>query len=149
MGIAWAGRPTHNNDRNRSVQLDAFAPLGAVAGVALVSLQKGRRRRRRGTGRGARTLLDLDAEIDGFEDTAAIIDGLDLVVCVDTAVAHLAGVMGRPAWVLLPFAPDWRWLLGRSDTPWYPEAAAVPRARRRSGWTRRSPRRRRRWRVAG
>ena len=120
VGIAWAGRGTHNNDRNRSVALQAFTPVGAVPGVALVSLQKGAPAEQAGAWPGAAPLLDLSAEIDGFEDTAAIIDGLDLVLCVDTAVAHLAGVMGRPVWVLLPFAPDWRWLLGRSDSPWYP-----------------------------
>jgi hypothetical protein len=65
-------------------------------------------------------LLDLDSRIDSFDDTAAIIDGLDLVISVDTAIVHLTGAMGRPAWVMLPYAPDWRWLLGRSDTPWYP-----------------------------
>ena len=63
----------------------------------------------------------------GFEDTAAIIDGLDLVMCVDTAVAHLAGVMGKPAWIMLPFAPDWRWLTGRADTPWYPSCGCSAR----------------------
>ncbi len=120
VGIVWAGRPTHNNDHNRSVPLDAFAPVGAVAGVALVSLQKGKPAAQAKQWQGRATLLDLDAEINSFEDTAAIIAGLDLVVCVDTAVGHLAGVMGKPAWIVLPYAPDWRWLTGRSDTPWYP-----------------------------
>jgi hypothetical protein len=120
IGIAWAGRPTHSNDRNRSVALKALAPLGAVPGVALVSLQKGKPAAEAGAWRGAATLVDLSDEIGDFDDTAAIISGLDLVVCVDTSVGHLAGVMGKPAWVLLPFAPDWRWLMHRSDTPWYP-----------------------------
>ncbi len=120
VGIAWAGRPTHNNDRNRSVPLTDFAPLGAVAGVALVSLQKGPPAAQAQQWRGRAMLLNLDAGIQGFEDTAAIIDGLDLVICVDTAVAHLAGVMSKPAWIVLPYAPDWRWLTGRSDSPWYP-----------------------------
>ena len=120
VGIVWAGRPTHNNDRNRSVKLAAFAPLAAVPGIALVSLQKGPAAAQAKQWPGPAGLLDLDAEIGSFEDTAAIIDGLDLVVCVDTSVAHLAGVMGKPAWVLLPFAPDWRWLTERADTPWYP-----------------------------
>jgi len=120
VGISWAGRPTHNNDRNRSLPLSAFGPIGAVEGIALVSLQKGPAAAQAKTWEGRATLLDLDAEIGDFEDTAAIIDGLDLLVCVDTSVGHLAGVMGKPAWIMLPFAPDWRWLLGRSDTPWYP-----------------------------
>ena len=120
VGIAWAGRPTHANDHNRSVTLPAFAPVGELPGVALVSLQKGPPAAQAKTWMGPAGLLDLDAEIRGFEDTAAIIDGLDLVLCVDTSVGHLAGVMGKPAWILLPYAPDWRWLLGRSDSPWYP-----------------------------
>ncbi len=120
IGIAWAGRPTHNNDRNRSLPLSAFAPLGAVEGVALVSLQKGPAAAAAKEWQGRAPLLDLDAEITDFEDTAAIVDGLERVICVDTSVGHLAGAMGRPAWVLLPFAPDWRWLTERSDSPWYP-----------------------------
>ena len=120
VGIAWAGRPTHNNDHNRSLALAAFAPIGAVEGIVLVSLQKGPAAVQAKEWEGNAKLLDLDAEIAGFEDTAAIIEGLDLVVCVDTSLGHLAGVMGKPAWVMLPYAPDWRWLTGRSDTPWYP-----------------------------
>jgi len=120
VGIAWAGRPTHNNDRNRSLPLSAFSPVGAVDGVALVSLQKGPAAAQAKTWDGRALLFDLDAEIETFEDTAAIIEGLDLVLCVDTAIVHLAGMLGKPAWVMLPFAPDWRWLTGRTDTPWYP-----------------------------
>ena len=120
VGISWAGRPTHNNDRNRSLPLAAFAPIGAIDGIALVSLQKGPAAAQVKAWNGRAPLLDLDAEINTFEDSAAIIDGLDLVLCVDTSIGHLAGVMGRPAWILLPFAPDWRWLLERTDTPWYP-----------------------------
>jgi tetratricopeptide (TPR) repeat protein len=120
VGIAWAGRPTHNNDHNRSLTLAAFAPIGALEGIALVSLQKGAAATQAKAWEGKAKLLDLDTEIASFEDTAAIIEGLDLVVCVDTSLGHLAGVMGKPAWVMLPYAPDWRWLIGRSDTPWYP-----------------------------
>lgn len=120
VGIAWAGRPSHNNDHNRSVPLAAFAPVGAVPGVALVSLQKGPASAQAKAWQGAAPLVDLDAEIGSFEDTAAIMEGLDLVLCVDTSLGHLAGVLGRPAWIMLPFAPDWRWLSGRDDTPWYP-----------------------------
>ena len=120
VGIAWAGRPTHNNDHNRSVKLAAFEPIGAVDGIALVSLQKGPAAAQAKTWQGRAPLLDLAAEIQSFEDTAAIIEGHDLVVCVDTAVGHVAGLLGKPAWVMLPYAPDWRWLMGRSDTPWYP-----------------------------
>jgi hypothetical protein len=120
IGIAWAGRPTHNNDRNRSVELNAFAPIGAVDGVALVSLQKGPATAQIKGWQGAAPLLDLDREIETFEDTAAIIDGLDMVLCVDTSIGHLAGLMGKPTWIVLPHAPDWRWLTGREDSVWYP-----------------------------
>jgi hypothetical protein len=120
VGLAWAGRPTHNNDFNRSTRLANFAPLGGVPGVAFVSLQKGQAVAQLAEFPGPAPLLDLDAQIGGFLDTAAIIAGLDLVICVDTSVGHVAGAQGRPAWLLLPHAPDWRWLLERADTPWYP-----------------------------
>ena len=120
VGLVWSGRPTHNNDRNRSMPLAALAALGEVAGVAFVSLQKGPAAVQCRDWAGPAPLVDLGAGIGGFEDTAAILAHVDLVVSVDTAVAHLAGAMGRPAWVMLPFAPDWRWLLGRADSPWYP-----------------------------
>jgi hypothetical protein len=122
IGIVWAGRSTHNNDLNRSVSLSTFAPIAALDGISLVSLQKG-------PGQGATAdyferapLLNLGAEIADFADTMAVVETLDLVITVDTAVAHLAGAMGKPVWILLPYAPDWRWLLERSDSPWYPTA---------------------------
>lgn len=118
VGIAWAGRPTHNNDRNRSVALAQFGPLGFVPGVSLVSLQKGPAVDQ--IAGFPAPLLNLDAEIGDFLDTAAILTQLDLLITVDTSIGHLAGALGRPAWIMLPFAPDWRWLIGRSDTPWYP-----------------------------
>jgi hypothetical protein len=117
VGIAWAGRPSHANDHNRSTTLAALAPLGDIAGIALVSLQKGPAAAQAPQLPG---LIDINAQLDTFGDTMAVIDGLDLVVTVDTAVAHIAGAMGRPAWVMLPFAPDWRWLTTRQDSPWYP-----------------------------
>jgi hypothetical protein len=123
VGLAWAGRPTHNNDVNRSVALSALAPLAAVPGLAFVSLQKGPAAGQAGVGQAGEwpaPLLNLDAAIAGFDDTAAILAGLDLVISVDTAIVHLAGAMGVPCWVMLPFAPDWRWLAERADSPWYP-----------------------------
>jgi Tfp pilus assembly protein PilF len=122
IGIAWAGRPTHVNDRNRSVRLPAFAPLSELRRVALVSLQKGPAQAQVGGYWGRAPLINLGPEIADFDDTMAILEALDLLVTIDTAVGHLAGAMGRPVWLMLPFAPDWRWLLDRSDSPWYPTA---------------------------
>ena len=120
VGIVWAGRPTHGNDHNRSLPLPALAPLLAVEGVAFLALQKGPAHVELARHYGSAPLINLAAEIARFDETMAALPALDLVITVDTSVAHLAGAMGRPAWVMLPFAPDWRWLLGRSDTPWYP-----------------------------
>lgn len=118
IGLIWSGNPNHGNDANRSLALERLLPLLQPAD-AWVSLQKLVRESdhaalvRSG-------LLDLSDEIADFADTAAIISALDLVVTVDTSVAHLAGALGKPTWVMLPFAPDFRWLLGRSASPWYP-----------------------------
>jgi tetratricopeptide (TPR) repeat protein len=119
IGIAWAGRPTHNNDYNRSVALSVLAPLAAVPGVAFVSLQKGDGAAQAAQWPGPAPLVDFGAQLDTFDDTMAIIAGLDLLVTVDTAIGHFAGAMGVPAWIMLPYAPDWRWLMERTDTPWY------------------------------
>jgi Tfp pilus assembly protein PilF len=120
VGIAWAGRADHNNDMNRSTSLKAFAPIVVCPRVALISLQKGPPIAHIGAYFGPAPLLNLGVEIADFADTAAIIASLDLVVTVDTAVGHLAAALGKPVWILLPYAPDWRWLLHRSDSPWYP-----------------------------
>lgn len=120
VGLVWAGSPEHRNDRNRSLTLDRLAPLGRAANARFFSLQKGA-----GAGQAANPptgleLVDLGPQIGNFADTAAILQHLDLVVTVDTSVAHLAGALGRPVWVLLPFFPDWRWLHGTDVSPWYP-----------------------------
>ncbi len=120
VGVIWAGRPTHNNDRNRSALLADFLPLANVGGIALLALQKGPKTGQAGEYYGRAPLINIGAEIEDYDDTMAILDNLDLLVTVDTSVAHLAGAMGRPVWIMLPRAPDWRWLLERSDTPWYP-----------------------------
>ncbi|MGA2044411.1 MAG: tetratricopeptide repeat-containing glycosyltransferase family protein [Roseiarcus sp.] len=120
IGIVWAGRPTHRNDLNRSISLRTLAPLAELAGTALVALQQGPGRADIAGYFGRAPLINLGAEVTGFADTMGIIDALDLVIAVDTAVAHLAASMGKPVWVLLPYAPDWRWLLRRADSPWYP-----------------------------
>ena len=114
VGLVWAGNPEHRNDRNRSCPLPALEPLRAVAGVAFHSLQVGP------AAADTPWLTNLAPAIADFSDTAAAIMALDLVIAVDTAAAHLAGALGKPVWLLLPHVPDWRWLLHRSDSPWYP-----------------------------
>lgn len=120
IGIVWAGRPTHNNDFNRSIALADLAPLAALKNTVLVSLQKGEAQAQIGRYFGAAPLLNLGPELADYEDTMAVLECLDVTVTVDTSVGHLAAAMSRPVWVMVPFAPDWRWLLNRSDSPWYP-----------------------------
>ena len=120
VGIAWQGNPEHKRDRRRSVPLRAFAPLAGVPGVRLVSLQKGPGREQLPDLADRLDVLDLADRWKDFADTAALMTNLDLVITVDTAVAHLAGALGIPVWVALPLVPDWRWLLEREDSPWYP-----------------------------
>jgi Tfp pilus assembly protein PilF len=122
IGLAWAGRPAHPNDRRRSMSLSTLTSLAHAGRAAFVSLQKPFP----ACYTEARTRLpcmtDLSAELAEFGETAALIENLDLIVSVDTAIGHLAGAMGKPVWILLPKAADWRWLLHRSDSPWYPTA---------------------------
>lgn len=121
IGLVWQGNPKHGADRHRSLPLQVFAPLAAVEGVRLVSLQKGPGTEQIPDARPKLAVLDLRSETwNDFMETAAVIANLDLVVTVDTAVAHLAGALGAPVWVALPHALDWRWLLKRDDSPWYP-----------------------------
>lgn len=122
VGVVWAGGADHVNDRERSIDLASLAPLGAVQDIALVALQKGPAQAQVGRWFGRAPLLQLGPLLRDFEDTMAVLDCIDLVVSVDTAVAHLAGAMGHPVWLMLPFTPDWRWMLGRDDSPWYPTA---------------------------
>ena len=117
IGLAWAGRPAHENDRNRSIAPEFFEPLSLVTGVRFISLQFSPAKQ---IVRPA--LLDMCTMVNDFADSAALVAGLDLVISVDSAVAHLAGALGVPVWILLPYNPDWRWGLGRSDTPWYSSA---------------------------
>jgi hypothetical protein len=119
VGLVWAGRPKHNNDRNRSAMLATFAPLAALRGIALVSLQKGPSTAQAGGYFGRAPLINIGAEISDYDDTMAILQCLDVLVTVDTSVGHLAGAMDRPVWIMVARTPDWRWLLGRSDSPWY------------------------------
>jgi Flp pilus assembly protein TadD len=119
VGLVWSGSPTHVNDRNRSIPLQLFAPL-ARADVKFHSLQVGEAAAEAKRAPADLNLIDMSHEIRDFADTAGIVAALDLVISVDTAVAHLAGAMGKPVWLLLPFASDWRWMLDREDSPWYP-----------------------------
>jgi tetratricopeptide (TPR) repeat protein len=121
VGLAWSGNPAHKNDRRRSIAFKHLAPLLAVPGVQFISLQKEPRPSDAEALRRS-PLIDLAVELNDFADTAAVVASLDLIISVDTAVAHLAGAMGKPTWILLPFSPDWRWLLERDDSPWYPTA---------------------------
>jgi tetratricopeptide (TPR) repeat protein len=122
IGLVWAGSPTFGNDRYRSMPLAALAPLAELTGVAWLNLQKGAAQAQLAALPDAIRPLDFTAELNDFSDTAALIANLDLVITVDTAVAHLTGALGKPLWVMLPANSDWRWLEHRSDSPWYPTA---------------------------
>ncbi|MGD0140040.1 MAG: tetratricopeptide repeat-containing glycosyltransferase family protein [Tepidisphaeraceae bacterium] len=118
IGLAWAGSAMHKKDRTRSLELSQLVPLAAIPGTSFFSLQTGEAGKQ--VPPAEMTLHDFTAELNDFADTAALLNNLDLVITVDTAVAHLAGAMGKPVWVLVSYAPDWRWLLHREDSPWYP-----------------------------
>jgi tetratricopeptide (TPR) repeat protein len=120
VGVVWAGRPSHPDDRRRSLKWTQLRPLTRLKGVALISLQKEIPALDRPAFPGGSSVLDLSAELGDFGDTAAVIENLDLVVTVDSSVAHLAGALAKPVWVMLPWLPDWRWMLDRDDSPWYP-----------------------------
>jgi tetratricopeptide (TPR) repeat protein len=122
VALAWAGNAAHANDRNRSIALSRLAPLWSVAGLSFVSVQRELREVDAGVLARAPRLFHLGDELADFADTAAVLALCDLVISVDSAAAHLAGAMARPVWILLPFAPDWRWMLARADSPWYPTA---------------------------
>ena len=129
IGLVWAGNPQHDNDRNRSIPLQTL--LGIMqTDATFVSLQKDLRA-------GDKALLahsgviDLTSQLTDFAETAALLSCLDLIITVDTSVAHLAGALARPTWVLLPFVPDYRWLLDREDSPWYPTARLFRQSQRR------------------
>ncbi len=119
IGMVWAGSPRHANDRNRSCDFSHFAELSNRIDAECFSLQKGPAAAALQQSRDHR-INDLDPCLSDFADTAAVIENLDLVIAVDTAVLHLAGALGKTAWGLLPYVADWRWLLNRSDCPWYP-----------------------------
>ena len=117
VGLVWAGSPTHLFDKERSLTFAALAPILSVENIRFFSLQTGAAAREAPTG-----ATDLAPELTDFAQTAGAIANLDLVITVDTSVAHLAGAMDKPVWIMLSFVPDWRWLLEREDSPWYPTA---------------------------
>ncbi len=131
VACVWAGRPTHMNDANRSMTLATLAPL-ARDGVTFFSIQKGPTEGAALTPPDGMNLISLSAGIADFDDTAAILSEVDLLISIDSSPVHLAGALGCPVWVMLPLLPDWRWLLNRDDSPWYPSA----RLFRQSEWGR-------------
>jgi hypothetical protein len=126
VGLVWRGNPKHEADDKRSVSLDVLAPLFAVPNVSWFSLQVGAEAI-------DPRLTDLAPQLRDFAATAAAVSTLDLVITVDTAVAHLAGALGKPVWTLIAEANDWRWLHNRADTPWYPSMRLF-RQRRGRNW---------------
>ena len=122
IGIAWSGNPIHDNDRTRSIGLRPFLPLLAGIDATFVSLHRDVRAADAALLAERSDIVHFGEELKDYADTAALISNLDLVLSVDTSVAHLAGALAKPVWILLPFMPDWRWLLDRDDSPWYPTA---------------------------
>jgi Flp pilus assembly protein TadD len=133
IGIAWQGNPQNARDRARSFPLIRFEPIARRAGTRLFSMQKGHGVEQLPEIAGRFEVVDLGDELNDLMDTAAAIANLDLVITADTALAHLAGALGAPVWVALPFAPDWRWMTGRDDSPWYPTMKLF-RQRRWGDW---------------
>jgi hypothetical protein len=136
IGLVWSGSRTHLNDRNRSVPLEQVEPLldADADFLALqVDMREGDRARLAKLDQSG-VLRDISTRLTSFAETAALISCLDLVISVDTAVAHLAGALGKPVWIALPFVPDWRWQLDRNDSPWY-STARLFRQTTRGDWT--------------
>jgi protein O-GlcNAc transferase len=131
VGLVWAGNPEHRNDRYRSIALSLLEPLSELEGVHLFSLQMGAEAEQLAMVEAS--IVDLRYEIGDMADTAALMAHLDVVIAVDTSVVHLAGALGRPTWLLLPFAPDWRWMMEREESPWYPTMRLF-RQTERNGW---------------
>ncbi len=124
IGIAWSDNAAYGYDHYRSTRLANFAPLAAIPGVQLISLQRGAGHEQLAEAGGQMNLLDLGAQLDvhrgAFMDTAAVMESLDLVISVDTSIGHLAGALDKPVWLALPFVADWRWLATGDTTAWYP-----------------------------
>ena len=129
IGLAWTGRPTHPNDRRRSVRLSRLLPLTQAGPASFVSLQKPMPAEDVAAMPAFNGMIDLSNELTDFGETAALIQNLDLVITVDTSMGHLAGAMAKPVWIMVPKAADWRWMLAREDTPWYPTARLFRQAK--------------------
>jgi hypothetical protein len=125
VGILWAGNPDYKIDTARSIDLSLFAPLVAVPGTRFFALQYGERAGDLAGVTFGKDIEDLSPCLDGFAETAAMVDQLDLVITADTYLVHLAGAMGKPTWLLLSHVPDWRWMMDRADTPWYPDVCLL------------------------
>ena len=134
VGIVWAGSPTYANDHHRSCALRAFTPLLRMLGIAFYSLQKGEQSQELAILPPEVVVQDVEPLLQDFGDTAVIIDKRDLVITVDTAVAHVAGALGKEVWILLSAVPDWRWRLEGERTPWYPTMRLF-RQTARGDWT--------------
>ena len=119
VGLVWSGNPKHKNDHNRSLPLRDLSPLLDLD-ATFISLQKEPRPDDKATLLERTNIVDLTEDLTDFVETAALVSCLDLVITVDTSVAHLAGALGCPTWILLPYTPDYRWLLDRDHSPWYP-----------------------------
>ena len=120
VGLVWAGNLAHPRSQYRSCSLDQFLPLAQLDGITIYSLQKGEAAAMAKDPPAGMKVVDYTGDFNDFSDAAALMENLDLVISVDTAAAHLAGALGKPIWTLLPFVPEWRWLLDREDSPWYP-----------------------------
>ncbi|WP_394777974.1 tetratricopeptide repeat protein [Undibacterium sp.] len=136
IGLVWNGNPDHSNDAERSLgSVDRFAPLWGIPDIQWISLQQTATPTPPPAGLDPQAWLPLGHELNDFADTAAVVEMLDLVISVDTSVAHVAGALGKPCWVLLPaYKTDWRWLESGAGTPWYPEVIRLFRQPRRGDW---------------
>jgi ADP-heptose:LPS heptosyltransferase len=134
VAVVWAGRPTHKNDKKRTLKLAQLRPLFARDDVVLLSVQKGEQIAQTGSYYGRAPLVNLGPEINDFADTMAILKHVARLVTIDTSVAHVAGACGVPTSLVLPMAPDWRWLLGREDSPWY-KSVRLYRQERAYDWS--------------
>lgn len=134
VGVVWAGNPEHTHDHWRSIQASKLLPHLTMPGVQLFGLQVGMRAGDREVVDATPGMIDLSPQLSDFANSAAAVDALDLVISVDTSVAHLAGAIGVPVWTLIPFSLDWRWMLGREDSPWYPTMRLF-RQSRPGDWT--------------